>query len=63
MIAFDPGSADLAPPEQQKLDKLAEALAKRPNVKLLVHPAVSVERTRRHCARWPRGGSCSRAWA
>ncbi|MET0963228.1 MAG: DUF748 domain-containing protein, partial [Noviherbaspirillum sp.] len=43
VIAFDPGSADLAPPEQQKLDKLAEALAKRPNVKLLVHPAVSPE--------------------
>ena len=40
-IAFDPGSAELAPPEQQKLDKLAEALVKRPNVKLLVHPAVS----------------------
>ncbi len=44
VIAFDPGSADLAPPQQQKLDKLAEALTKRPNVKLLVHPAVSVER-------------------
>nr|WP_314628985.1 DUF748 domain-containing protein [uncultured Noviherbaspirillum sp.] len=44
VIAFDPGSADLAPPQQQKLDKLAEVLAKRPNVKLLVHPAVSVER-------------------
>jgi uncharacterized protein involved in outer membrane biogenesis len=41
VIAFDPGSAELAPPEQQKLDKLAEALDKRPNVKLLVHPAVS----------------------
>ncbi|SMP53277.1 DUF748 domain-containing protein [Noviherbaspirillum suwonense] len=43
VIAFDPGSAELAPPEQQKLDKLAEALAKRPAVKLLVHPAVSAE--------------------
>jgi uncharacterized protein involved in outer membrane biogenesis len=41
VIAFDPGSAELAPPEQQKLDKLAEALGKRPNLKLLVHPAVS----------------------
>jgi uncharacterized protein involved in outer membrane biogenesis len=40
-IAFDPGSADLSPPEQQKLDKLAEALAKRPNIRLLVHPAIS----------------------
>lgn len=41
VIAFDPGSAELAPPEQQKLDKLAEALGKRPNVRLLVHPAAS----------------------
>ena len=41
VIGFDPGSAELAPPEQQKLDKLAEALAKRPNVRLLVHPAIS----------------------
>ena len=41
VIAFDPGSAELAPPERQKLDKLADALVKRPNVKLLVHPAVS----------------------
>jgi hypothetical protein len=44
VIAFDPGSADLAPPEQQKLDKLAEALTKRPNVRLLVHPAVNIAR-------------------
>lgn len=42
-IAFDAGSADLSPPEQQKLDKLAEALAKRPGVKLVVHPVVSPE--------------------
>lgn len=42
-IDFDAGSADLAPPEQQKLDKLAQALAKRPNVKLLVHPAINPE--------------------
>jgi len=43
VIAFEPGSAELAPPEQQKLEKLAEALGKRPNIKLLVHPAVSAE--------------------
>lgn len=43
IIAFDAGSAELAPPQQQKLDKLAEALAKRPNVRLLVHPVVSPE--------------------
>jgi uncharacterized protein involved in outer membrane biogenesis len=42
-IDFDAGSADLTPPEQQKLDKLAQALAKRPNVKLLVHPAINPE--------------------
>jgi hypothetical protein len=44
VIDFDPGSADLAPPEQEKLAKLAEALVKRPDVKLLVHPVVSLER-------------------
>ena len=43
VIDFDAGSADLAPPEQQKLDRLAQALAKRPNVKLLVHPAIHPE--------------------
>jgi hypothetical protein len=44
VIDFDPGSADLAPPEQEKLAKLAEALTKRPEVKLLVHPVISPER-------------------
>lgn len=39
-IAFDAGSAELAPPEQEKLTKLGQALAKRPNVQLVVHPAV-----------------------
>lgn len=43
MIAFDAGSAELAPPEQEKLAKLAQALAKRPNVKLVVHPVVDDE--------------------
>lgn len=40
MIAFDAGSAELAPPEQEKLAKLGQGLAKRPNVRLVVHPAV-----------------------
>ena len=39
-IDFDAGSAELAPPEQEKLAKLGQALAKRPNVRLVVHPAV-----------------------
>jgi hypothetical protein len=39
-IDFDAGSAELAPPEQQKLARLGQALAKRPNVRLVVHPAV-----------------------
>ncbi|MBK4733837.1 DUF748 domain-containing protein [Noviherbaspirillum pedocola] len=42
-IGFDPGSASLAPPERQKLDRLAKALAQRPGVKLLVHPALNRE--------------------
>lgn len=39
-IAFDAGSAELAPPEQEKLAKLGKGLAKRPNVRLVVHPSV-----------------------
>lgn len=42
-IAFDPGSAELAPPEQEKLTRLGQGLAKRPNVRLVVHPAVDAE--------------------
>jgi hypothetical protein len=42
-IGFDPGSAALAPPQRQKLDKLGSALAQRPGVKLLVHPALNPE--------------------
>ena len=37
-VAFDPGSAELAPPEQEKLKKLAEAMAKRPSLVLTVAP-------------------------
>ncbi|HEX6528648.1 MAG TPA: DUF748 domain-containing protein, partial [Burkholderiales bacterium] len=35
-IAFDPGRAALTPPEREKLKRLAEALAKRPQLKVLV---------------------------
>ncbi len=33
-IAFEPGDADVPPPEKEKLKKLAEALQKRPQLKL-----------------------------
>jgi uncharacterized protein involved in outer membrane biogenesis len=35
-IAFDPGSADLLPPEMEKIKKVSEALKKRPRLKLVV---------------------------
>jgi hypothetical protein len=35
-IAFEPGSAAIQPPEREKLKKIAEALAKRPQLKLVV---------------------------
>ncbi len=38
-IAFDPGSAALAPPEQEKLASVAGALAKRPALQLQLVPA------------------------
>ncbi len=38
-IAFDPGSAALAPPEQEKLTSVAGALAKRPALQLQLVPA------------------------
>ena len=37
-ITFEPGGAQLAPPEQQKLETLARALKERPNLKLKVDP-------------------------
>lgn len=37
-IQFDPGSAALAPPEQEKLQKIAQALAKRPALRLGIVP-------------------------
>ena len=39
-VSFDPGRAVLAPPEQEKLKKLAGALAKRPGLRLTVHGGV-----------------------
>ncbi|MFZ5558624.1 MAG: DUF748 domain-containing protein [Pseudomonadota bacterium] len=39
-VAFQPGRAELAPLEQEKLKKVAEALAKRPQLKVTVHGAV-----------------------
>ena len=35
-VAFDPGSADLLPPEKEKLLKLADALKNRPQLKLVI---------------------------
>ncbi|MCB5187470.1 DUF748 domain-containing protein [Methylobacillus caricis] len=39
-IAFDGGSADLAPPEQEKLKNISQALAKRPSLTLSIAPVV-----------------------
>jgi len=38
-VLFEPGQAELAPPEKEKLKNLAEALAKRPQLKLTAHGA------------------------
>ncbi|MDP2756124.1 MAG: DUF748 domain-containing protein [Desulfurivibrionaceae bacterium] len=37
IILFEPGRSELAPPEQEKIKNLAEALAKREQLKLTVH--------------------------
>ena len=42
-ISFDPGSARLLPPEREKLGKIVQALAKRPEVKLSVPARYDVE--------------------
>ncbi|ABE49624.1 DUF748 domain-containing protein [Methylobacillus flagellatus] len=39
-LVFDPGSAELAPPEQEKLKVISEALAKRPALILQVAPVI-----------------------
>jgi hypothetical protein len=38
-VAFDPGSAALAPPEQEKLKAIADAMSKRPALALRISPA------------------------
>ncbi|MAT52253.1 MAG: hypothetical protein CMK32_13830 [Porticoccaceae bacterium] len=45
-IDFEPGSADLTPPEREKLDKLAEALQLRPQLGLRVPRVIDRERDR-----------------
>jgi hypothetical protein len=42
-VAFDPGSADLPPPEKEKLLKLADVLKSRPQLKLVVQGRYSPE--------------------
>jgi outer membrane protein OmpA-like peptidoglycan-associated protein len=46
-IDFDPGSNVLLPPEQEKLKKLSEALAKRPALALTLDPGYDPEADRR----------------
>ena len=42
-VEFDPGKAELLPPEKEKLKKVAEALLKRPQLKLVVQGQYSPE--------------------
>ncbi|MDR3629771.1 MAG: DUF748 domain-containing protein [Desulfocapsaceae bacterium] len=42
-VEFDPGSAELLPPEKEKLQKLAEALKNRPQLKLVIQGRYSPE--------------------
>lgn len=44
---FDPGSSTLLPPEQEKLKVLAEALAKRPALKVTIEPGYDPQADRR----------------
>lgn len=39
-VAFAPGRAELSPPERERLKKVAEALAKRPQLQVTVHGGV-----------------------
>jgi hypothetical protein len=43
-VEFDPGSARLRPPEREKLDKVAQVLRERPQLKLVVHGPFDPER-------------------
>src|SRR5262249_38763265 len=36
-VLFEPGSKDLAPPEQEKIAKVADALVQRPKLAVLLH--------------------------
>ena len=45
-IAFEPGMATLAPPEQQKIETVAQALRERPQLLLQVAPVVAPEQDR-----------------
>lgn len=38
-VVFEPGSAELAPPEQEKLKTVAQAMAKRPSLTLAIVPS------------------------
>ncbi len=42
-VYFDAGRADLAPPEREKLMKIAEALVMRPNLNLTIHGVTNAE--------------------
>jgi hypothetical protein len=42
-LGFDPGSADLPPPEQEKLLRLADVLKSRPQLKLVIQGRYSLE--------------------
>ncbi|GAA0764825.1 DUF748 domain-containing protein [Ideonella azotifigens] len=42
-IAFDPGHAELPPPEREKLDQLAQALAKRPGLAVKISAGYSLQ--------------------
>lgn len=54
-IGFEPGHTGVPPPEQEKLHHLAEALAKRPQLKLVVqgrfHPQKDADALARHALR------------
>lgn len=45
-LSFDPGKSDLAPPEQEKLRQLGDALRKRPQLRVKIQGAYSVEEDR-----------------
>ena len=39
-VRFEPGRSDLSPPERERVSKLAQALAQRPQIKLAVHGVI-----------------------